>query len=256
MDRLLKRLDAICGVILGLAGVFALFHPGGVPTFFGASANQPDPALSRIEAQAKATAPRLVADYAFFDSQLSDVTLPSGGPRDAISNLAFPVIENDVLGEFRKKMRAGGSGFSTAGCAGGGGARAADSLAFLVIQNRGRRDANGVRVDLDRLLLASTVPVNEAGGDDYVTKLRGAATSLMADQVRVPFVIGPGEGVRVPLWANYGSSQFDRWCVLSRSAYLPRVLTYTDPQLGSLKKAAVRRLEDPSVIANGVVGRG
>ena len=246
---------------MSAAGIFGLFHPGGVAEVFGASSSAPDGALARIRAKAESSAPRLDVSYEFYATPLVDVSPRGGespGPNEPISSLGFPIIENAVMSEFRDNVRAGGPGFRTTGCD-----DRADSVttsvdvAFLIIRNRGQRDATDIALRADRLALDERVPVNEAGDEDYIANLRAAATTSEPDPVHVPFTLGPGEGLRVPLWASYAFSlQYDRWCVVSQTAFLPRSLSYSDPQLRSVTTSSVRRLRDPSLIADGVVGRG
>jgi hypothetical protein len=133
------------------------------------------------------------------------------------------------------------------------------STAFLVITNRGRRDASNVAVRVDRLLLRGQVRIEEgpAVPDDYVAKIRQEATSSAPMTIAIPMTLGPGDGVRIPLFVSDAPpNRLDVWCVASGTALLPRSLAFDDPILGTAARSPVRRMQTPTMIAPGAYGRG
>jgi hypothetical protein len=133
------------------------------------------------------------------------------------------------------------------------------AVTFLAVSNRGKRDAAGVRLETDRLELGGVVKVREqtGGGDDYVAKLRGAARRQSPAAIGISDTLGPGDGVLIPLWLT--GSRRDRpgrWCVVSRVAFEPRTVSFTDAVLGSTRSSKVRRMVAPTILASGVEGRG
>jgi hypothetical protein len=75
----------------------------------------------------------------------------------------------------------------------------------------------------------------------------------------VPLTLAPGEGVRIPLWEINSPSAWEqqsRWCVVSRTAFDAQTVQYVDPALGTKRVETVRRMRDPVLLANGIIGRG
>lgn len=213
--------------------------------------------LEDNRAEAAAAAPRLDASYAFLDQGLAGIGSAEGQkstsvlPREAGTILSYPPLQNEILRELDELAR---DHLSKDRCSLN---EPVYSVAFLVVRNRGRRDATDVSVTLQRLRLRGPVRVSEGQGDDYEAKLRAAGSSAPIT-MRIPLTLGPGEGVRVPLWlsvARYKRS--DVWCVVSNSALLPESLSFVDGALGAGGTSTdVRRMADPVMLANGIVGRG
>lgn len=99
-------------------------------------------------------------------------------------------------------------------------------MTYLVLQNRGRREAVGV----DRLEPPRVVTVREGaggGGEDFERRVRGAAGSAAT---RNPYSFDAASG---------------GWEVTSRVVYLPRVVAFTDPPDLSRDTLAVRGMREP-----------
>jgi hypothetical protein len=164
---------------------------------------------------------------------------------------AFPVIANDVTGRIQtiedSQLSCKYQDFPHI------------SIAFLELSNRGHRDATNIVVEADRLTLPKPVRVREAptGGDDYVAKLRAAASASTPVKVEIPRTLGPGDGVRVPLFITDAPfERYDRWCAIPDVAYLPRTFRVDDPAFRTTTRNAVRRMKTPLVIGRGAVERG
>ncbi|HEV8460342.1 MAG TPA: hypothetical protein VGQ38_06505 [Gaiellaceae bacterium] len=247
---------AVVSAVVGLvAAVFGL--PSTVATALGRSAESKE---AKLDLQAKRTqvaaqAPHLTVSYLVIATNVNVGSTFGGKPRKHLSAqattvLSLPAVQNEVLDDE----------YRTAPKACHGGARPDEFITALVVRNRGQRDADHVALRLDRLVLKSVVPIHEAtvGGDDYIAKLRGSARGSQSATIRIGGEpLGPGEGVRIPLWASVSRvNQYSRWCVLSHVALLPLSLQFRDPLLGSTKTLGVRRMASPVVLASGLVGRG
>jgi hypothetical protein len=179
--------------------------------------------------------------------------------KEAVTLLSFPRIENEILDH--EELVNSSSRIRDAGAAGCRlGKNPERSLTFLVIQNRGNRDATGIEVRTEQLQLTGPVRVDEATvhGDDYVAKLRAAAHSTASVSVMVPRPLARGGGVRIPLWASFTpEGRSNPWCIVSRTVLLPSSVRFTDPDLNAaLPAMPVRRLQSPMVLGSGIVARG
>jgi hypothetical protein len=177
--------------------------------------------------------------------------------REAVTLLSFPSVREDAITE-QAYLEPKGCGL---------GADPQNSVAYLVIENRGKRDASNVTVRGERLRLSETVRVQEtaAGGDDYVAKLRTGAEAAAPDTVSLPRSIAPGAGYLVPVWVSASvplwkaatrPTATDRWCVVSRSVLLPKTLTFVDLDLDTSVSTEVRRLRSPVILGEGIQGAG
>ena len=131
--------------------------------------------------------------------------------------------------------------------------------AYLLVRNVGGRGASAVTLRADRLPLDGAVPVREAavGGDDYAAVLRGRASGAARIGVEVPQTLEPGEGVLIPIFrGTTPAARGGAWWVISPVALLPDSLSFTDALLGTATAVPVRRMANPMVVADGVVGRG
>lgn len=240
------------GVISGAIGLLVVVV--GLPHTIASALGQSESKTSPIEleqqrAAVAAAGPRLEVSYLFLATDLLGTDAAGSMKANEAATLnSFPTVENEIGRE---------DPYERQGCALGD--TVEHSLAFLVIRNRGRRDADQIAVRIDRLRLSRPVRIRElaGGGDNYVAKLRGVAAATSSIVVKIPTTLGSGDGVRVPLFwsvARYG--RHDRWCVNSAKAYLPLSLEFADPIVGSTTSQAVRRMADPVVLANGAYGRG
>lgn len=250
-----ERVETPIGVIGGVLGlvVVALDMPGKVSEALGESDEKERLELEHKRAEVAAAGPRLEASYAFLNEDLVGIAdfATKRRPKAADTILSFPVMRNEVMREVGKR------GGRHRGCA-------LDefpqySVAFLVIRNRGHRNAADISVRVKHLRLSAAVPIRETlgGGDDYLAKLHGRTRASNAVTVQIPLTLEPGEGVRVPLWRTVSPDEgAEDWCVVSPTALEPRSLRFVDPVTGSATTTAVRRLADPVMLANGIVGRG
>jgi len=242
--------SAVVGLVVALAGV-----PGKIGDAFGRSdSKQADLALKQKRTEVAEAAPRLDISYLFLSSDLVGATDPETVKKhrataQAVTILSFPTIDNAILNQ---------TDGPTAGCRLRG-PYGETSIAFLVVQNRGRRDATNVTVAAKRLELRGVVRVDDddPAQADYVARLRANARGSVPTTVRIPETLGPGEGVRVPIWATSADpGQASRWCVVSKTALEPATVSFTDPVLGSVATIPVRRLASPVLLGDGIEGRG
>lgn len=246
-----KAVLGFVGVVVGVV-VAVIGLPGKFEEAFGAtSAEKKQLELDEKRAQLRQEAPHLDVSYLFLAQGLAmNETKVPASAADAVTLVSYPSV--------------GVAGFdpnsSPRDCAAVTNIPY-PSIAFLVIENHGRREAVNVIVEFTRLNLREVVPVRErtSGGDDYVAKLRAAARSITPDRVAVSRPIQPGSGVRIPLWSSvtksFGSTP---WCVTSTVALLPKQVSFRDPVLPESGDTtlAVRRLVAPTIYTYGVEGRG
>lgn len=199
--------------------------------------------------------PRLDVRYVFLAQDLmreggrpaaSDDSVRANAAR---SFLSLPVVQTEA---------GGGAEESSLGVPDTAFEYAPQHTAFLVVRNVGGRAAGGVTLRADRLPLSAAVPIREAGvgGDDYAALLRRSARGAARIDVQVPQTLEPGDGVLIPLFRGTAPGPGGRWWVYSPIALLPDSLTFTDAVLGEPSSVPVRRMANPMVIADGVVGRG
>jgi hypothetical protein len=270
-----ESVGAPIGVISAAVGL--LIALVGLPHTVASALGRSESAVSSVDLTQKraalaAAGPRLEARYVFLRSDIAlnttDLALKSGSdsakrkqPAAVTSVLSLPTVAprsaTEVMGQLRAIDERGIANNGRGGCRLGKVANI--SVAFLVITNRGRRDASNVAVRLERLRLAGQVRISEgpAHPDDYVAKLHRQATSSMPVTEQIPITLGPGVGVRLPLLVSDAPpNRFDLWCVVSRTALLPRSLRFDDPILGTATRNEVRRMQTPTLIAPGAYARG
>jgi hypothetical protein len=251
----------LIGVAAAAVGLFGAIYPGGVGRLLGLSSSSPDPGLEVFQKKAEATGPRLDVSYLFLDSFLAgSETNTKPSTKEAQTILRFPIVQNSVFQEFREDFQELGDrppASAAAGCGFHGSTTL--SVAFLVLRNRGLRDATTIGLGVTHSNLGEHVPIHEnPGGEDYITKISSAATETPSPiRVRLPQTLGPGDGTLLPLWVSIAPrTRYDRWCIVSDTAFLPRSLSFSDPQLHTVKTSLVRKLAAPTMIENGVVTRG
>ncbi|MDQ5821615.1 MAG: hypothetical protein M3540_09250 [Actinomycetota bacterium] len=245
------RVGEIAGAILAVLGVVSAI--AGLPNVVTDALGRSQSKKTQLELEAKraevaTAAPRLDVSYLFLADSLVSVSSPKRRilPREASSLLAFPMIQN----EFVKESGSASARRCLAGYAG-------RSLAVLVLENRGKRDATDIKVTSSRLQLKRPVRVREEGSrpDDYLEVFRAAARSKTLTLIELPRTLAPGDGALIPLWI-LESKTSARWCVTSRAALIPTTVRFVDPVLGSVRTLPVRRLANPVLLAEGVEGRG
>ena len=130
---------------------------------------------------------------------------------------------------------------------------------YLLIENRGQRDATDISLYGRQLGFSSALRVHETptGGDDYAALMRGHASGTAPIVVRVPRTLAPGDAVLLPLFSNAHSAGVqDRWWVTSPRAILPDSLSYADAVLGEPTTVPIRRMVNATRVARGVMDRG
>jgi hypothetical protein len=245
------------GVVAGAVGLLVALV--GLPHTIREALGQSDSSASQLAAErtrAQAAGPRLEVRYLLLTSDLMRAYQLNGSKAqqsEAAGTLAtaFPIVANEVMSRLDAIVN------NQASC------KYQDypnvSIAFLELSNRGSRDATNIVVEADRLTLPVRVRVQEtaAGGDDYVAKLRARASASAPVKVEIPRALGPGEGVRLPLFVSDApADRYDRWCVLPGVAYLPKTVRFDDPAFATTTRSEVRRMKSPLVVARGAVERG
>jgi hypothetical protein len=134
-------------------------------------------------------------------------------------------------------------------------------VTFLVLKNKGKRDAVDVKVILDRLALPSKVQINETAGKSsgvYISQLKAAAKDSSEHVINVPMPIEAGKGILIPLFVTRHPFQSDdkQWDVISNIVYLPKILEISDTLNPSKQSRSIRQMKDPVRLESGVFGRG
>ncbi len=134
-------------------------------------------------------------------------------------------------------------------------------VTFLILQNKGKRDAVDVKVTLDRLGLSSKVQINETAGRSsgvYISQLKAAAKDSNEDVINIPMPIEAGKGILIPLFVTRHPYQSDdkQWDVISNIVYLPKILEISDTLNPSKQSRSIRQMKDPVRLESGVFGRG
>jgi len=137
-------------------------------------------------------------------------------------------------------------------------------ITFLILQNKGKRDAIDVKVILDRLALPSKVQINETAGrssGSYISQLKSAAKNSKDSSevvINIPMPIETGKGFLIPLFVTRYATQSDdkQWDVISKIVYLPKILEISDPLDHSKQSQSIRQMKDPVRLESGVFGRG
>ncbi len=246
------RIGVVAGAVGLLVAVIGLPHT--IRDAIGQSSSSSSDLAAKRD-QARATGPRLEVRYLLLASDLIPQRLGGFRQEDtqpgATLATAFPIVANDVSSRLEAIQS------DQLSC------KYQDyphvSVTFLELTNRGRRDATNVVVEADRLTLPKRVRVQETatGGDDYVAKLRAGASASTPVKVEIPRTLGPGEGVRIPLFVSDAPVDgYDRWCALPGVAYLPRTVRFDDPALAVTTTSQVRRMKTPLVLGRGAVDRG
>lgn len=236
------------GVISGALGLLVALV--GLPGTIADALSRSDSEVTDLEVQAKRAAladagPRLDVRYQILTQNLFSRANSETDPADP-QLASLPTVQNEITDQIYEADRT---------CRLEKAPRL--SIAFLVITNRGRRDATEIAVELDRFRLRGPVLIRETAGDDYAAKLRAATAETRVVQVGLPRTLGPGEGARVPLFvAEAPWQRFDRWCAVPPIAYLPRSLKYVDPALRTTTRSAVRKMVDPVLLESGAIDRG
>jgi hypothetical protein len=169
----LERAHLVAGLVLALMGIAigVLGLPGKVEDALGMSGSSKTAALELEQKRAElaAAGPRLDVSYLFLTTDLvsaadQESEKKHAASKRAVTLLSFPSIRNELLDDDQQ-------GAESSGC-GRLGKYPQNSVVFLVIQNRGMRDASSISVHAERLRLKGKVRIDESvdGGNDYVAK--------------------------------------------------------------------------------------
>lgn len=258
-----ERAGVRIGVLVVAIGLLlALLHlPQDIATALGDNVADKTARLDleRKRTEVEATRPRLDVSYLLVDESLegsASAPVIRGHHPLATTVLSFPEVENDIItdltGEHAPHRR------SSHAC------RFAPEFAFstgyLVLRNIGRRVASDVSIHLDRFRPRRAVIIRERrpSGGDYRDRLQSSKTrSAKPVVVTLPQTLGPGDGVRVPLFER--KSRFTNhsvWCLVSRSVYVPARVQYADVITQTTWRAPARRMVSPVYLADGIQARG
>jgi hypothetical protein len=131
------------------------------------------------------------------------------------------------------------------------------------LQNKGKRDALDVKLNVDRLAISRVLNVNETSGnqsEDYDRKFRQEAASAELRSFDIPMSISTGSGVLIPLFASRNPRRYitqnRSWSLISNVAYLLKTITFIDPLDNQSKTFEVRKMKTPTWIDAGYEIRG
>jgi hypothetical protein len=247
-DRALStRAQTMIGLVAGVLGV-ALSAFALVAAY--RTSRKPELEMLKLRDEIMAASPRLVVSYLSVGQDINMFT----------QILAYPVLVNDVADEdFKPKTALFELGDPEGEDDPDGEAR----VTFLKIENKGKRDATDVEIVVERMTLSAKVDVSERlgqPGDDYAAKIRAGAGAPEHRTFRFPTTLGTGQSVLVPLFVTRHPYRFDdaggSWAVISKIAYIPKTVVFTDPLDASRKEEPVRAMRDPVRLDNGIEMRG
>lgn len=249
LDTWVKVVGGVIAIVVALLGL-----PKAVLDALGhgdSKAAAAERRLDRVRTQLAQTGPVLDASYVFLSQDVYPPEALAKGTRAGLL-LAYPVQGN-------RWYREPSTSSPPAACKLH--ARYVDtSVAYLVIENRGRRDAADITVVGRSLRLRRAVSIDESRSRiDYVARLEAASRATRTATIEVPLTLAPGEGIRIPLWTSASAGAYSaapRWCVVPPTAFEPVAVRFVDSMLAAHRRLAVRRMRDAVLLANGVVGRG
>jgi hypothetical protein len=247
------RIGVVAGAIGLLVAVLGL--PKQVADVFGHSHTRPN-AIDQQRLAALADAgPRLDVSYLIMTGELVQddrlqLTQRSARATEARTVRSYPILDNQVLDAIDDPPHENNCDL---------GINADIMAAFLVVSNRGRRDATRIAIRVTELRLDTAVALAGPASrvQDPAELLRARSRSHRSVVVRVPRALAPGDGVRLPLFVSevplttHGPS-----CVVSRTPLTPVSTTVTDPVLGTTKTEPIRRMVEPMTLGQGLVARG
>jgi len=239
------------GVASGAVGLLValLGLPEAIRGAFGG-----DPAeeakLRQVRTDIEQSKPRLDVRYVLLSDDLlsrMDSDTSSAPPPESAARtlLSLPVVQTGGAGKGEGERFWGDGDFRF--------------TTFLLIENRGKRDATDISLYGSQLGFTEAVPVREAatGGDDYLAVMRKNSTGSAPVVVRIPRTLAPGDAVLLPLFeSTTEAGGEDLWSVASAKAVLPDSLSYVDAVLGEPNTVPVRRMVNPTRVERGVLDRG
>ncbi|BBL77514.1 hypothetical protein [Methylomagnum ishizawai] len=252
------RLNTVLGLIASILGIFLT-----VSTLYGKSLELKDGdektklELQKLRDSARESAPQIDIEYAELSNDLFISLSDSKKRQDRKQNLFlnYPVIPNEVVDE-NIAIKPVSLNPSTSPDGDG-----EQRVTFLVLKNKGKRDAKDVKVTFERLALSRTVRVNEEKGKatgDYIRQIKEKAEAYSQSEISIPYPIETNQGVLIPLFVTIYpyESQGKEWDVASKAVFLPKTLGFSDPLDGSVKSENIRQMRDPVRLESGLLERG
>jgi len=243
------------GVVAGLLGIIT----SSLNIFAALRRNAP-PKNPELEKQVNESAPRIDVSYISMSSELYDLLKQRGAEAAKGQSifLAYPAVSNEVADgnlSFSDQMLNTDESDDEA---------TEPRIMCLVIQNKGKREALDVRLNVTRLAFNTVVDVREVAGsasEDYESKIREKAIGVDQTSFTLPVSIETGSGVLIPLYITRNplliSANPNRgWSLISKIAYLPKNITFNDPLDQHPKSVEVRKMRTPIRLDNGVEVRG
>ena len=211
--------------------------------------------LKKIQDEVSASAPKIEEMYVDLEHELFS-SLAVSQDRKQNQFLNYPIVPNEIVDDkvsIRPKAIFLPDNSSVD--------ESEQHVMFLVLQNKGKRDAVDVKVTLDRLALSSKVQINETAGKSsgaYISQMKAAAKDSGDHVINIPMPIEAGKGVLIPLFVTRHPSQSDdkQWDVISNIVYLPKTLEISDPLDYSKQSRGIRQMKDPVRLESGLFGRG
>lgn len=252
---ILGIISAVLGIVLSVYGIRAARHQQGQ---FGSQDEKARLENEKIKQEVMAYAPRFeVAYISISQSLFNDLKRKkSEEDQNQTSFLSYPIIPNEVASEGLDIL--GGLEVSDLDPS-----RLEDRVTCLVLQNKGKRDALDVKLNVDRLGISRVLNINETSGnqsEDYGRKFRQEAASAELRSFDIPMSISTGSGVLIPLFASRNPHRYvtqnRSWSLISNVAYLPKTITFIDPLDNQSKTFEVRKMKTPTWIDAGYEIRG
>lgn len=246
------------GVIAGVLGIIT--SSINIAAALRARIGEP-PINADLERQVSESAPRLDVSYVSMSSELYSLLKERGSQGAQAQNifLAFPVVSNEVANgdlSFSNEILNTDEVDDE---------NTEERITCLVIQNKGKREALDVSLNVNRMNINGVVAVREiAGGasEDYEAKFLEKMIGATETSFALPVSLETGAGVLVPLFITRNPHRLTPgnrragWSLISKIAYLPKSITFTDPLGQGAKNVAVRKMRAPIRLDNGVEIRG
>lgn len=253
---ILGVISATLGIILSLYNIRAARHQQGQ---FGSQDEKAWLENEKMKQEVMVYAPRFEVAYITISQSLFDDLKRKKLEENKNQTffLSYPIIPNEVASEGLDIL--GGLAASDDDDLD----RLEDRVTCLVLQNKGKRDALDVKLNVDRLSISHLLNVNETSGaqnEDYDLKFRQEAASTEVRTFDIPMSISTGSGVLIPLFASRNPRRYitqnRSWSLISNVAYLPKTITFIDPLNNQVRTLEVRKMKTPTWIDAGYEMRG
>lgn len=165
--------------------------------------------------------------------------------------LNYPILKNEI-DDSSRNQDAGLSPDSTF----------AEQTAFttcLMIENKGKGDADSVIVELSKISSDLPLKIDEAQTVNYDNQIR-AHHPVKKELIHLPQSLLTGQGILVPLFTSYHPRRYTgndkKWTIVSRLIFLPESMRYKDATDTTQKTIKVRKMQAPVRLEEGVEVRG